>query len=499
LEAIRLEPDYAEAYKNLGGLLREQKRLDEALACYVTAIGLNPNVDYLLGNTAYLKQALGEWDTLSQDLKELTASIHAGKRAAPPFSLNAFIDAPDLQQKCSEIILNDKFPQSNLLPDIVPYRAHEKIRVGYFSPDFHTHPVAVGIADLFKYHDRSKFEVHAFSFGPDIKDSWNARVREGVDFYHDVQAMSDKDIALLSRSLEIDIAIDLTGYTKGNRTAIFAMSAAPVQVCYLGFLGTMGATYYDYVISDSIMIPEENKDYYAEHIAYLPSYQVNSSQVISVDSDFDRHYFGLSEDAFVFCCFNNTFKITPGVFDSWARILHEVKNGVLLLYVDNDQAIKNLQQQMVIRGVDPDRLIFGDRLGDSQYWSRYQAVDLFLDTFICSGGATSSDALRAGCPVLTCMGDSASSRFGASILTALELPELITKTSEEYESLAIHLATHPEELKALKQKLVDNTSTALLYDTQRFARSIESAYVEMNDRSQEGMRPNDIYINDTVL
>ena len=230
----------------------------------------------------------------------------------------------------------------------------------------------------------------------------------------------------------------------------------------------------------------------------MHSYQVNLSQVISVDSDCDRHYFGLSEDAFVYCCFNNTFKITPGVFDSWARILHEVKNGVLLLYVDNDQAIKNLQQQMVIRGVDPDRLIFGDRLGGSQYWSRYQAVDLFLDTFICSGGATSSDALRAGCPVLTCMGDSASSRFGASILTALELPELITKTSEEYESLAIHLATHPEELKALKQKLVDNTSTALLYDTQRFARSIESAYVEMNDRSQKGMRPDDIYINNTL-
>jgi predicted O-linked N-acetylglucosamine transferase (SPINDLY family) len=310
--------------------------------------------------------------------------------------------------------------------------------------------------------------------------------------------MSDKEIALLSRSLEIDIAVDLAGYTKGNRTGVFAMSAAPIQLVYLGFLGTMGSSYYDYIISDPMMIPEDNKDYYTENIVYLPSYQVNSNQVTPIDSSFDRHYFGLPEDAFVFCCFNNTFKLTPAVFDSWARILTQVADSVLMLYVVNDRAINNIKNEMNNRGIDPTRLIFSGRLGGSKYWSRYQVVDLFLDTFICSGGATLSDALRVGCPVLTYMGNSASSRFGGSILTSLGLPELVMTKAGEYEELAVHLATHPEELKTLKEKLVANIATERLYDTQRFTHSIEAAYSQMHNRSQKGLGSKDIYIDQTL-
>ena len=494
-EAIGLRPDYLIAHQNLGALLWEQKRLDEALVCYEHAFNIDPHLDYLSGYITQLKQALCEWDTLPQHLDELTARINKDQPGVMPYELHSLIDSPSIHQKCSEIVANNRFPQSNVLPEIKPYEGHEKIRIGYFSPDFYTHPVATGVADLFKYHDRAKFEVHAFSFGRDIKDDWNIRVRQGVDHYHDVRTMSDKDIALLSRSLEIDIAVDLTGYTKGSRTDIFAMSAAPIQLVYLGYLGTMGSSYYDYIISDSIMIPEDSKSYYAENIVYLPSYQVNSNQVAPIDPSFDRRYFGLPEDAFVFCCFNNTFKLTPAVFDSWARILSRVTDSVLMLCVSNDRSINNIKQQMDSRGIDPSRLIFSGRLGGSQYWSRYQVVDLVLDTFTCSGGATSSDALRVGCPVLTCMGDSSSSRFGGSILTALGLPELVTTTAGDYEELAVHLAAHPEELKALKEKLVANIATERLYDTQRFTHSIEAAYSQMHDRSQKGMSPDDIYTN----
>ena len=358
-QAIILKPDYAEAYSNLGGLLFEEKRLEEALDCLENAFNLNPSLKNLSDDLIHVRQVLCEWDKSPQESEEVIT----------PFSLNALFDSPDIQLRCAELYSKDKFAKSDLLSEIIPYKNHKKIRVGYFSPDFYAHPVSVGVADLFKYHDRSKFEVHAFSFGPETKDDWNTRVRQGVDCYHDVGTMSDKEIALLSRSLEIDIAVDLAGYTKGNRTGVFAMSAAPIQLVYLGFLGTMGSSYYDYIISDPMMIPEDNKDYYTENIVYLPSYQVNSNQVTPIDSSFDRHYFGLPEDAFVFCCFNNTFKLTPAVFDSWARILTQVADSVLMLYVVNDRAINNIKNEMNNRGIDPTRLIFSGRLGGSKFGS----------------------------------------------------------------------------------------------------------------------------------
>ena len=273
---------------------------------------------------------------------------------------------------------------------------------------------------------------------------------------------------------------------------------APIQLHYIGFLGTMGTSYYDYIISDRVMIPEANKDYYAENIVYLPSYQVNSHQLHSPDPSLDRQNFGIPEDVFVFCCLNNTYKITPDVFDSWARILFEVKDSVLMLYVDDDVAIKNLQEQISIRGIDSGRLIFTGRLRGPGYWSRYQAVDLFLDTFYYSGGMTSSDALRVGCPVLTWMGDSFSSRFGASILTSLGLSELITSKQSEYEALAIRLAKNPKEFEVLRDKLAANLSIKPLYNTQQFADSIETAYEEMHDQNQAGKQPTDIYIDQKV-
>jgi predicted O-linked N-acetylglucosamine transferase (SPINDLY family) len=306
--------------------------------------------------------------------------------------------------------------------------------------------------------------------------------------------MSYKDVAMLARSIELDIAVDLGGYTQDSRTEIFAMSVAPIQLSYIGYLGTMGANYYDYLVADQTIIPEKNQKYYSEKVVYLPSYQVNDSKQSPPATIFTRQDIGLPEEGFVFCCFNNTYKITPTSFDSWGRILEKVQGSVLLIYADNESAQINLTKEVALRGIDPSRLIFGKRLPTPEYLARYRVADLFLDTHPYNAGTTSSDALRMGLPVLTCIGNSFASRMGASILHAINLPELITTTQEEYESLAIELAINPEKLKIIKDKLVNNLPTAPLYDTPLFTQHLESAYLTMYDRYQQGLDPEHIYV-----
>jgi predicted O-linked N-acetylglucosamine transferase (SPINDLY family) len=256
----------------------------------------------------------------------------------------------------------------------------------------------------------------------------------------------------------------------------------------------MGANYYDYLVADQTMIPKNNQKYYSEKIVYLPCFQVNDSTQSQPTTIFTRQDLGLPEEGFVFCCFNNTFKITPTTFDSWGRILEKVNDSVLLIYADNDTAQINLTKEITARGIDPNRLIFGKRLPKPEYLARYRAADLFLDTHPYNAGTTASDALRMGLPVLTYFGSSAVSREAASVINAVNLPELITTNQEQYESLAIELATNPEKLKIIKDKLVDNLATAPLYDTQLFARHLESAYLSMYDRYQNGLDPEHIYV-----
>jgi predicted O-linked N-acetylglucosamine transferase (SPINDLY family) len=306
--------------------------------------------------------------------------------------------------------------------------------------------------------------------------------------------MSHKAVAMLARSVEIDIAVDLGGYTANCRTGIFAMSAAPIQISYIGYLGTMAADYMDYLIADRTLIPEKNQKYYSEKIAYLPSYQVNDSKQSLPATVSTRQDVGLPEAGFVFCCFNNTFKFTPTTFDSWGRILKQVDNSVLLIYIARESAKTNLTKEIALRGIDPSRLIFAERLPKPEYLARYRVADLFLDTLPYNAGTTASDALRMGLPVLTCIGSSFASRMAASVINAVNLPELITTTQEQYESLAVELATNPEKLKIIKDKLVDNLPTAPLYDTPLFARHLESAYLAMYDRYQHGLDPDHIYV-----
>ena len=301
-------------------------------------------------------------------------------------------------------------------------------------------------------------------------------------------------MALFVRSLEIDIAVDLGGFTHDARTDVFAMSAAPIQLSYIGYLGTMGADYYDYLIADPVMIPKESQKYYAEKIVYLPSFQVNDSKDLPPEMTLTRKEVGLPEKGFVFCCFNTTYKITPTIFDSWARILNHVDDSVLLIYAENKFVADNLSNEIKLRGVNANRLVLGQRLIRDAYLSRYRTADLFLDTHPYNAGTTASDALKMGLPLVTMIGKSFNSREAASILTSINLPELITNSLEEYEALAIELATNPNKLKAIKDKLAANLSTAPLYNTKLFVKNLESAYTTMYERHHEGLEPDHIYV-----
>jgi protein O-GlcNAc transferase len=492
--AITIKPDYVDAHANLATALKDLKRFDEVMAIYDSEVILNSKLDFIFGEVLHTKMLLCIWDDLPIRLNELTKKINNREMVVSPFPLLALIDDPEIQRKTAEIYADKHYPQNYSLPKIGVYSRHSKIRIGYFSADFKKHPVASLTAELYELHDRSQFEIHAFSFGPNTNDEMNLRIKAGVDHFHDVHPLPYRDIAMLARSLEVDIAVDLGGFTKDSRTEVFAISAAPIQISYIGYLGTMGATYYDYLIADQVMIPENKQKYYSEKIVYLPSYQVNNSKEPLPEIVFTRKDLGLPETGFVFCCFNNSYKFTPTTFDSWARILKKVDGSVLLIFADNDKAKKNLTKEIILRGIQPNRIIFGKRMAKLEYLARYQVADLFLDTLPYNAGATASDALRMGLPVLTCLGNSLVSRMGASLLNAVNLPELVKSTQKEYELFAIELAMNPEKLKIIKNKLASNLPSALLYDTPLFTRHLESAYLAMYDRYQKGQNSDHIYV-----
>ena len=351
------------------------------------------------------------------------------------------------------------------------------------------------MAELFECHDKKKFELIAFSFGPDKQDQWRKRVLLCFDEFVDVKLKSDREISLLARKMEIDIAIDLKGFTQDCRPNIFAKGSAPIQVGYLGYPGTMAAEYIDYLIADRTLIPEKHQKYYSEKIVYMPySYQVNVSKRSISETSLLRHELGLPNIGFVFCCFNNNYKITPTTFTVWMRILKAVEDSVLWLMESNNNTTKNLKKEAIKFGINENRLVFATYMPVEEHLNRIKQADLFIDTLPYNAHTTTSDALRIGLPVLTCMGSSFASRAAASLLNAVNLPELITTTNEEYESLAIELATDPEKLKIIKDKLVSNLPIAPLYDTKLFTKNLESAYTMMYGRFYQGLEPDHIYV-----
>jgi predicted O-linked N-acetylglucosamine transferase (SPINDLY family) len=493
-QALALQSDNASAWCNRGLALFELKQHQAAIDSYDRAIALQPDHPLLHGPRMHIKKQICDWHDADREVAELLARMDRNEMVSTSLSALALTASPRFQRKAAETWVNDKFPINFELGSIPKRPKRKKIRLGYFSMDFMNHPVSYLTAGLFETHDRDKFEVYAFSFGPNTKDEMRARLEAGFDQFIDVWSKSERDIAELARQLEIDIAIDIAGLTGDSRTGIFARRAAPLQVNYLGYPGTMGASYMDYLIADRQLIPEEEKPHYAEHIVYLPSFQANDSQRAISDKVFSREELGLPQDGFVFCCFNNSYKISPSTFDGWMRILKQVDASVLFLLAENELAATNLIREASQRGVGADRLVFGKRLATTDYLARYRTADLFLDTFPFNAGTTASDALWAGLPVLTVTGEALASRMAASLLSAIELPELITTTQEDYETLAIALALNPERLKAIRQKLERNRRSTLLFDTQSFTRHLEDAYGQMYERYHADLPPEHIYV-----
>ena len=494
-KALVLNSSYADSYANLAIVKKDLKEYDDAISNYEQAFNLNSNLDYIQGDLLHTRMHICSWDNWEDNLNDITIKVNNHKKTINPFSMLALVDDPNIQRKTSEIYINHNHPERSLLQKIKLYPRHKKIRLGYFSPDFRDHPVSDLTAELYEIHDRDKFEIFAFSFGVDTQDKMNLRVKSGVDYFYDVHKMPYEDVVTLSRSFEIDIAIDLGGFTSESRTEVFAMSVAPIQISYIGYLGTMGSNYYDYLIADLTIIPEKNQKYYSEKIAYLPCFQVNDSKQVVPSTFFTRQDIRLPQKGFVFCCFNNTFKITPSTFDSWARILVKVEDSVLLIYADNKLAEINLTKEIVTRGVNSKRLIFGARLPKSDYLARYRVADLFLDTHPYNAGTTASDALRMGLPILTYTGNSFPSRMASSLLNAINLPDLIATSQEHYENIAIELALNSDKFKIIKDKLSDNLLTSELYNTPLFTKNIESAYMQMYERYQNELEPDHIYAN----
>jgi len=496
-KAIEHKSDYAEAYNNRGIVLQELNQFVAAIASYDKASALKPDYEYLFGIRFLARMCICDWQNFEINIQELSYKIQSKFKATTCFAALVLPICLADQRQMAETWSRGIHPFSPSLGPILKTSKKSKIRIGYYSADFHNHATSYLMAELFELHNKDSFEIFAFSFGPNLKDEMRQRVAQSFDQFIDVANISDKAIAQLSRELEIDIAIDLKGLTRDARLGIFSYKAAPIQVSYLGYPGTLGADYIDYLIADRILIPEESQNHYTEKIVYLPhSYQVNDRQKVLAPTLFTKDSLGLPQDAFVFCCFNNNFKITPGVFDVWIRILKAVDESVLWLFEDNTTVAINLRKEAQRRGIDPARLLFAKRLDLPEHLARQKLADLFLDTFPCNAHTTASDALWAGLPVLTCMGESFASRVAGSLLNAIGLPELVTETQTEYEVLAIELAKNPVKLKAIKDKLEKNRLTTPLFDTPRFTKNIETAYLKMFERYHTDLPPDNIYITD---
>jgi predicted O-linked N-acetylglucosamine transferase (SPINDLY family) len=436
-----------------------------------------------------------DWSALAESLEDIAKKVVANEKVAQPFTLLALNDDVLLHKKSSEIYVQSRYPFNPVLGPIPRRPQSQKIRVGYFSADFHNHATGYLMAEFFELHDKSQFELVGFSFGPITNDGMRQRLEKSFDQFIEVGNRPDIEIARLSRDLNMDIAVDLKGFTQDSRTGVFAHRAAPIQVNYLGYPGTMVADYIDYIIADKTLISPELQSCYSEKVIYLPdSYQVNDRKRLISERQFTKQELGLPEGSFVFCCFNNNYKILPATFEGWIRILRAVEGSVLWLLQDNSWAVENLKKEAEKQGVAPDRLVFAERLPLPEHLARHRQADLFLDTFPYNAHTTTSDALWAGLPVLTLMGRSFASRVAASLLNAIGLPQLITFTQKEYEALAIELATNPKKLVDIKLKLARNRLNAPLFDTPLFTKNLEAAYIKVMEQYQADLQPDHMAI-----
>ena len=492
--AISLQPANAGFQYNRGNILFELKRFSEAVAAYDDAFGRDSQLEYVEGDRFFAKLMICDWTNHAVESERLVAGVAAGRAVARPFVFQAIDSGQAMQTRCANLFVGHEFPAAPY-PSTGQHNRHDRIRVAYISSDFRTHPVSYLIAGLIEGHSRARFNVTGISLQPEESSGTGQRMKRAFDSFVDASKMADKKIAQLIHEQEIDIAIDLNGFTRDARTNIFAQRPAPIQVNYLGYPGTMGAPYIDYIIADQIVAPAHQQEFYSEKIVYMPnSFQANDRERSISEKIFTRAELGLPPDGFVFCCFNNSYKINPDVFGIWMRILNQVNDSVLWLVADDKAVENNLRREAAARNISGERLIFAARIPYAEHLARLSSADLFLDTAPFNAGTTASDALWAKLPVLTRISDGFSGRMAASLLTAIDLPELITSTPQAYEALAIEMARSPEKLAEIKHRLSQNRLTKPLFNTQLFVRHIEQAYEEMYERYQAGLSPENIHV-----
>ena len=492
--AFELDANYDVACVNLGAAYQRLADMSAAVNHYQNAFNLNPNYSFLLGSLILSKQQLCHWKTLYTDLCKLEEAILAGKKATDPFPALVLLDDPKLHQIAAQTYVADKAPANPALGPIPKRDAHERIRLGFYSADLRWHPVSIWLAEQVENHDKTKFELFAFSYRSDIKDPMQQRLQQAFDHFIEVDNMSDLEVATLSRQLEIDIALDLGGHTQDSRPGIFAARAAPIQVSHLGFPGSWGGDYIDYVLGDEYGCPPELQEFFTEKILHVPCIYTYDRQRTISSATLTRAEYGLPDHGFVFTCQNGIQKIHPEVFDIWMRLLNKVPDSVLWLQEPHPTAIQNLKKEAQARGVDEQRLIFHKRelvavdlepARIAKYLASYKLADLFLDTWPYNAGTTAVDALWAGLPVVTKAGRSAVSRMATSALHAIAMPELVTSSAEQYEQLVLELATNPTQLQSVKEKLARNKLTTALFDPVANTRHIEQAYITMMETHQK--------------
>jgi predicted O-linked N-acetylglucosamine transferase (SPINDLY family) len=492
--AIALNPADAEAHHDLARALQDLGRLDEAVRSEARAIELKPDNDYWSGDWLYARLAICDWSGLPEAVQAVGARIETGERAALPFVTLLASDSPSLQKRAAQRWVNDRFPPAPSAGRAAPPSPSGKLRLAYLSADFHLHATMHLLAEVLEQHDRSRFELIGLSFGPQSPHPWAERARTCFDRFFDVRTRTDTEVAALAREIGVDVAVDLNGFTRSARPGILAARCAPVQVGFLGYPGTTGAPFIDYLVADRTVVPEEARGQYTEKLAYLPHcYQANRRHVEVAAAAPTRADCGLPAGGFVFCCFNGSNKILPAVFDTWMRILAAVDGSVLWLFESNRWAAANLRAEAQRRGVDPQRLVFAPPLPVEQHLARIPLADLFLDTLPYNAHTTASDALRMGVPLLTRIGETFAGRVAASLLRTLGVEELIAGSAAEYEQRAVALATEPQRLQAIRGRLPEALERSPLYDSTRFARDLEHLYEAMHARQRRGLPPEHLF------
>ena len=492
-QALRLDPDCADAHFDMANALHLIRRHAEATASFARLLDLDPEYEYAEGSLLFSRMHSADWAHWKEEVELIHQRLAVGRRVVFPFPMLSFTHSAQQQRACAQLYVADRcVPEGQVLPAGEPY-AHERIRLAYLSADFREHAVAHVAAGVFEQHDRGRFETIALALQAHPHPSrMRERLRAAFAQFHDVSALSDREAAQLLRRLEVDIAVDLTGHTTGGRPGILAFRPAPIQVNYLGFPGTLGAPYIDYLIADPIVIPAHEEPAYLEHIVRLPHcYLPNDARPAAAPANPPtRSANALPEHGVVFCAFNNTYKINPDLFSVWMRLLQRTPESVLWLRAAEPLVSVNLRREALAWGIAPERLVFAPYLEDlEQHLARYALVDLFLDTLPYNAHATANDALRAGVPVITCRGSTFAGRVAASQLTALGVPELITESLPEYEALAARLASDPQARVQLRAKILAHQNTHPLFNTSLYRHHLESAFLTMHRRHQQRLPP----------